>query len=431
MLMLKERLPMNKCPRLHRAAALASLLLLALASAQPIQAAWQGTTATTDGVTTVTNPETPAYGETRQELSELWRRGGDSDDLFFGTIAEFLHDDAGNIYLLDGQLSEIQVFDPNGELLRTIGRQGEGPGEFQNGADMFWAPGGQIGVVQAWPGKVVLLTTEGDPGATFALPYRAGGGFQSVTRAAGHDGQVILAGTAWTREDGKQMQFTYLQSYDADGKALATYQENSRETSFGNYEFLEEEYVDFQRRWAVAPDGRVAAALDFENYRITIWNADGTVDRVIDRPGYQAVKRNPTEKQRFQDMYTAFTRWNRGSTFRVNDNHQTIGQMFFRADGTLWVQNSAGRWRAPAGVFTTFDVYDTVGRFVQRVALVAEANAAEDGLFFVGNRAYVVTDLYNAVMASFGGGGEAETSGDAEPVTVVAYTFAPAVATGP
>ena len=53
----------------------------------------------------------------------------------------------GNVYLLDGQISEIQVFDPEGELLRTIGRQGEGPGEFQNGADMFWAPGGEIGVV--------------------------------------------------------------------------------------------------------------------------------------------------------------------------------------------------------------------------------------------------------------------------------------------
>jgi hypothetical protein len=408
-----------------------ALALLMLMTASAALAGWEGDTATVDGVTVVTNPETPAFGENRQELRELWRRGGDEDEIFFGTIAEFLHDEAGNIYLLDGQLSEIQVFDPEGEFLRTVGRQGEGPGEFQNGADMFWGPDGQIGVVQAWPGKIVMVTPEGDPGMTFALPYRNGGGFQSVTRGAGHEGAVILAGTAWTREDGKQLQYTYLKAYDAGGNELATYQETSRETAFGDYEFIEEEFVDFQRRWAVAPDGRVAAALSFDDYRIHVWNADGTVDRIIERPGYQKVERTPAEKNRFQAMYDAFTRWNRGSTFRVSDDHDTIGQIFFRDDGTLWVQSGAYRWRSPEGVFTSFDVYDTVGRYLQRVDLVADADAVEDGLFFAGNRAYVVTDLFNAVMARMGGDNAEDTGADAEPVTVISYEFAPVVASSP
>ncbi len=392
-------------------------------------AGWEGDTVDVDGVTVVKNPETPAYGVNKQDLRELWRHGGDDDEeVFFGTIAEFLKDDAGNIYLLDGQLSEIHVFDPDGELLRTIGRQGEGPGEFQNGADMFWGPDGQIGVVQAWPGKIVMITPDGEPGTTFALPYRDGGGWQSVTRGAGHGGNLILAGTAWTREDGKQLQFTYLKTYDAAGNELATFQETSKETQFGDYEFIEEEYVDFQRRWAVAPDGRVAAGLSFDDYRIHVWNADGTVDRIIERPGYQAVKRTAAEKERFQTMYDAFTRWNRGSTFKVSDQHQAIGQIFFREDGTLWVQSSAYRWRTPDGVFTSFDVYDTVGRYLQRVDLVADADAVEDGLFFAGNRAYVVTDLFNAVMARVGGGNSEETTSDAEPVTVISFEFAPVVA---
>ena len=412
----------------HRGAVALALLMIASAA----QAEWIGRTATVDGVVTVTNPETPAYGAVSQEMHELWRRGGDTDEeIFFGTIAEFLHDADGNIYLLDGQLSEIQVFDPQGKLLRTVGRQGEGPGEFQNGADMFWAPNGDIGVVQAWPGKVVMITAEGDPGTTFALPYRGGGGFQSVTRGAGCGESVILAGTAWTREDGKQLQFTYLKAYDLGGQELATYVETSREVEFGNYEFREEEYVDFQRRWAVAPDGRVAAALSFDDYRIHVWNADGSVDRVIERPDYAPVKRTAAERDRFQTMYEAFTRWNRGSTFRVHDNHQTIGQVFFRDDGTLWVQSSTHRWRAPDGVFTSFDVYDAEGRYLQRVDLVADASAVEDGLFFAGNRAYVVTDLFNAVMARMGGDGNADLTADAEPVTVISYEFNPVVAATP
>ena len=149
--------------------------------------------------------------------------------------------------------------------------------------------------LKAWPGKVVLITPEGDPGPTFALPYREGGGFQSVTRAAGHDGAIIMAGTAWTREDGKQIQFTYLKSYDAGGNELATFVETSKEVQFGGYEFVEQEYVDFQRRWAVAPDGRVAAALSFADYRIHVWKADGTLDRIIERPDYPAVKRDGAE----------------------------------------------------------------------------------------------------------------------------------------
>lgn len=414
--------------RLTRVVALAAcVLLLAPHGAR----AWDGTTATVDGRTVVTNPETPAFGTARQEMRELWVRGGDDDEIFFGTIGEFLHDADGNIYLLDGQLSEIHVFDPAGEHLRTIGRQGEGPGEFQNGADMFWTPAGEIGVVQAWPGKIVMLTAEGDPGSTFGLPYRAGGGFQSVTRGARHGENILLAGTAWTREDGRQIQFTYLKSYDMAGNEAATFQEQSREVAFGNYTFKEQEYVDFQRRWAVAPDGRVAAVLDFDEYRIHVWNADGSVDRIIERPDYATVERTGAEKDRFQAMYSAFTRWNRGSTFEVSDVHQAVGQVFFRDDGTLWVQNGAARWRSADGVFTSFDVYDTVGRFVQQVDLIADADPVEDGLFFVGDRAYVVTDLINAVMARMGGGGEDAGLGDAEPVTVVAYEFAPVLATGP
>jgi hypothetical protein len=378
------------------------LTLLVIMTATAATADWEGENTTVDGVTTVINPETPAMGELKQDMRELWRRGGEEDEeIFFGTIAEFLNDDQGNIYLLDGQLSEIQVFDPAGELLRTIGRQGEGPGEFQNGADMFWGPQGQIGVVQAWPGKIVMITPEGDPGMTFALPYRDGGGFQSVTRGTGL------------------------------GEELATYQETSRETQFGDYEFIEEEYVDFQRRWSVAPDGRVAAALSFDDYRIHVWNADGSVDRVIERPDYQTIKRNAAEKERFQTMYNAFTRWNRGSTFRVSDNHQVINDIFFREDGTLWVQSGAHRWRSPEGVFTSYDVYDTVGRFLQRVDLIADADAVEDGLFFAGNRAYVVTDLYNALMARMGGDSEESEDIDAEPVTVISFEFAPVVAAGP
>ncbi len=397
------------------------LLLLCGLSAPMVFAEWEGETQTTDGVTTINNPEKPADGEVTVELKELWRVGGDDEDIMFGVVAQLLHDEQQNIYLLDGQLSEVLVFSPAGEHLRSLGRAGEGPGEFVNGTDMFWAPGGQLGVLQVFPGKVVMLNREGDPGASFSMPFRDGAGFQVAAKAAGLSDRIVLSGSTSTMEDGKQMQIAYLKAYDAAGKELAHFHEIAAEQQYGGWEFKEENFSDFQRRWAVAPDGRVAAFLSFAEYRIHLWNADGSIDRIIERPSYRQVERTGQEKKRFQALYDRITSWNPDSSFRVNDHHQTMGQMFFRADGTLWVQSSRDMWRAAAAEYTAFDVFDHDGRFVKRVHLLADANAVEDGLFFVGDRAFVVTDLFSAVMSSFGGDETENLDDEVEPVSVIAF----------
>jgi len=398
------------------------LLLLAVSGAR---AQWQGEFEIEEGVTRVLNPETPAEDETVLEMNELWRVGGDDEDFLFGVISQLLHDDDGNIYLLDGQLSEIQVFAPGGEFSETLSREGEGPGEFRNGIDMFWMPNGELGVVQAWPGKIVLVSPLGDSGGEYKLPFRDGTGFQVASRGIGLDDRIVLSGSAWTTVDGKQMQLAYLKSFDAAGQELAHFHESASETRFGGWEFQEANFADFQRRWAVAPDGRVAAVLPFAEYRIQVWNADGSLDRIIERPGYRPVPRTDQEKKRFLAMYERFTRWNPGSTFLVDDNHQSVGQIFFRDDGSLWVQSGRDMYRPEAGRYTSFDVYDVEGRFAQRVHLQADADAVEDGLFFAGNRAYIVTDLFSALMASLGGDEDDGLELDPEPVSVIAFEFMP------
>jgi len=396
--------------------------MLALAAA-PALAQWQGSLKTEDGHTVAVNPESPAAGETTAPLQELWRVGGDDEDLLLGVVGQLLHDDQGRIYVLDSQLSEIQVLSPDGEWLDTVGRAGEGPGEFRNGADMFWMPGGQIAVIQAWPGKIVLIEPDGVPAGEFKLPFREDAGFQFASRGVGDGDRIVLSGTAYTTVDDQQMQHAYLRSYDADGNELASFHEESRETRFGGFEFQERTFVDFQRRWAVAPDGRVAAALSFDDYRIHVWNRDGTLDRIIARPDHEPPARTDAEKDRFQAFFDGITRWNPGSTFRVSDTHPAVAQLFFREDGSLWVQSARDMWRPADGVYTSFDVYNREGRYVRRVHLEADADAVDDGLFLAGDRAYVVTDLMSAMMASLGAG-EAGAS-DAEPVSVIAHAFEP------
>ena len=48
----------------------------------------------------------------------------------FGAIFEAAFDGAGNLYLLDLHAYRVVVVDPAGDLVRFIGREGQGPGEF-------------------------------------------------------------------------------------------------------------------------------------------------------------------------------------------------------------------------------------------------------------------------------------------------------------
>ena len=186
--------------------------------------------------------------------------------------------------------------------------------------------------------------------------------------------------------------------------------------------FEEKTFSNFQRRWALSPDGRVAAALDFDDYRITVWNADGSVERVIERPDYVPLQRTAEILKRFQKLYDSITRWNPGSTFEVSPTHTAVTQLLFREDGSLWVLSGRGAYEPEADAMASFDVYDRQGRFQRRVHLQMPGDAVEDGLFFVGGRLYVVTDLFSAVMANFGGGDETdEAEIDPEPVTLIAY----------
>ena len=71
-----------------------------------------------------------------------------------------------------------------------------------------------------------------------------------------------------------------------------------------------------------------------------------------------------------------------------------------------------------------FDVFDRDGRYIKRVNLRAEGDAAEDGIYFVGGRVYVVTELLSARMADLGAGDDEESNSDddePEPMSLIAY----------
>ncbi len=112
----------------------------ALSSASPRQARnWQGSIVHEGGVTVVKNPKQPVCPEGTIILENDLSigKGIGKDGYVFSQLAYVAVDDEETIYTMDQRDIQISVFDKTGKYLRTIGRKGQGPGEFQNPDEIF------------------------------------------------------------------------------------------------------------------------------------------------------------------------------------------------------------------------------------------------------------------------------------------------------
>jgi hypothetical protein len=406
-------------------AALSVLTLFVLAAIAPPALAdeWKGKEDLRDGARYMVNPNEPMQSSLSSTPKELWRIGGDTDDEdeFFGVITQLLTDEEGNVYLLDSQLNQVKVFSAAGKLLRTIGREGEGPGEFRNAGSMFFTRDGKLGVLQAFPGRIVLFTPEGEPAGDHPIPARDDGGMVLLFGGASRAGNVVLVLGSNAFAENRFDQSRYLAGLTPEGKEAAKYYEDTRTIDFANPVLDDSVWDTWDRRWTIGVDGRVYVCTDFLNYRIQVWNVDGTTDRVIERE-YSHLKRTADEMKMMEDIFTAFTRQIPNATVKISDVNKDIDTIFAREDGTLWVLSSRGTHNLPPQAAGVFDVFDRDGRFARQVTLHVEGDPRTDAYYFVGDRFYVVTDLLQAAIA-LQAGGQSITVGDEEPepMSVVCY----------
>jgi hypothetical protein len=109
-----------------------TLAMLLPNHAQIQKPVWKGKIVTENGIKAVKNPAEPLYGEFVFELEEDLSLGDPNDDnYYFPKGAVMTVDDQGNIYVVDMGNARIQKYDRSGRYLQTIGRKGQGPGEFQ------------------------------------------------------------------------------------------------------------------------------------------------------------------------------------------------------------------------------------------------------------------------------------------------------------
>ena len=114
------------------------LALFSACSKRAEDRGWSANIEIIDGIKVVTNPEEPKYGEFTFELEEDLAIGDVNDeDYFFPNAVTLNVDNDGNIYVCDGGNRRVQKYDKSGIYLRTIGRQGQGPGEYMYPSRLF------------------------------------------------------------------------------------------------------------------------------------------------------------------------------------------------------------------------------------------------------------------------------------------------------
>jgi hypothetical protein len=370
------------------------------------------------------NSAIPADGVQVLQLQEMWRAGGEDSDVIFGHIFRAEADQDGNVYLLDTQLSEVPVFAPNGEQLETLSREGDGPGESREPADLTMMPDGTLGILQRFPGKIVKITLDGTPAGELMMGDRVSGGFNSVLTGRCRGSNLMLVAQVATRDESVQTRTWYVSRFDADGNELARCWERSIVVDFAHPVIRESDIIDpVVFACAAGADGRVYLAPDRHHYQVQIYAPDGSLHHVIERD-FEARERNALETGRIQSVFDAWT--SQGPVApetEVETVAATITALYVDDQNALWVENSRSGVLDASGATWTYDVFDADGRFQRQVALQCDANPEDDQLFRVRDDMVVlIKGSIPALYASMAGGAQDLEEGmESESMEVICY----------
>jgi hypothetical protein len=407
-------------PIISRLSLILLLAVLALTIVSPLSAA--PARETIDGVVHVKNPAQSSGGVQTLQMQEQWRVGGEDDEeILLGLIPRASSDAEGNVYVLDTQLNRVLVFSPEGDLIRTLFREGEGPGETRQPWDMMVLDDGRVGVVQSFPGVVIFVDADGTPAGRVKIAGTDGGLFSLVGCDAAGD-HVIMSGLSQSPGDlpATSHRNFFLSHFDDQGVETQRYCSSHGMYDFNAFKYSEREHLPpFFYTFAAGADGRTYVAPDRDKYAIQVFAPDGGLEMVIERE-FQSIDRSDQEYDDFRAMLDAgLSTVPMDYTLTVERRAPAVAFLHrglrIRDDGTIWALGGRGIRELPAGILAIFDVFDRQGEFVKQVQLKGPGDALKDGIFFVGeDRVVVVKGYIDSLAAKFGAGATASEDDDGE-----------------
>lgn len=204
-----------------------------------------------DGVKVITNPEYPRDGQVTYLLEEELSIGEEEVDenyMFYEPQSVKTSED-GLIYVLDSRDICIKVYDKQGKYQRTIGRQGQGPGEFSTGYLYFdISSDGKIYIMDCRNSCVIIMDKDGSFIQSFRLP-----GILYVEMKTDKNNSIYLE-RRFTDEEARKVS---IHRYNSNGDEILNY---------GTFKIVQPEILKRTKTRTSKITSRVAAT--------TVWTVD-------------------------------------------------------------------------------------------------------------------------------------------------------------
>jgi hypothetical protein len=316
-----------------------------------------------DGVTLVHNPPEPLYpGKTVRFEEEVTFGAEESGPGAIYKPGQFAIDGQNRVLIFESGDGVIKVFGEDGRFLKTVGRKGQGPGEFVQAYFLGFCPDGRLLVADFQNRRTSFFGPEGD----FLNSYQWTKSI-SIPLLVLEDSYVVQEGLF---EAGRSRLF--VKTYDFAGTEVR---------SWGEFRYTEtKSLVRGEAAITVSVPHSPSSVLTGDPtlrriyhclndaYLIEVYDADGRIIRKIDRP-YELLP--VTEADRAD--YLART----GGSPQVKEIYKDMpwpkvktvtDRMICDDRGFLWVATNETKLEAGLKL-TAYDVFDPEGRYDARVWL--------------------------------------------------------------
>lgn len=324
-----------------------------------------------DGIEFVHNTSMPLHPNKTVAFEEDLSIGGEEYNMLFQPRS-FIVDKNENIYITDYQDQSIKVFDPKGEYIHTIGRKGEGPGEFSFIGYLTFLPDGRLMVMDLEARRISLFDSDGKYIEGYHWAERPGGLIYAT------DSTCLLTVYTFERNKSLEDRKLFVKEFDFKGNEI---------NSFGEFK-IEESKIYSERRgeasismmiycpysphsiFAADPMRQYLYHCVNDEYKIEIFDKDGKVIRRFDRP----YKPLPFTSHDAQEFYSRFeSRPMEGLKKMVREMSmprvKTISsRMIVDNFGNLWVETYE-RKEEENRIFLAYDIFNSEGYYEVKVWL--------------------------------------------------------------
>ncbi|MCJ7578931.1 MAG: 6-bladed beta-propeller, partial [Candidatus Aminicenantes bacterium] len=336
------------------------------AAAFPQKANWKGSFKEIEGIVVVKNPNKPIYSNEivffEEELS-IGKPDG-PEEYILNHILSFSADDEGNIFILDMKPFNVKVYDKEGKFLRSIGREGQGPGEFQSPENIQLTNQNE------------LMVCDSDRGAI--LFFSVGGQFLREIKSQ----LLILAGYTLFDSQGN----IYLNKFDFRervGKLIKLphpYESSEDITSLPDP--AKRVVPPPQIRFALLPEGNMVWGIS-THYVFYILDSSGRIIRKIEKESPALRMTEDYRKQYFERLPPAIPK----ESQIFSPSFPSFDQFFADGQGRLFVKSYQKLKGTNKNII---DVFDPEGRFLCQTALKVgdEISLDQDKFFIKNNKLY-------------------------------------------